>query len=186
MLNFTLNQTSFAQSPELASGVLADVLLHSSNLREFYPDFDVWLNNKVIPDLELGDRAILTEYRDGHLAGFAIIKDDGAEKKLCCLRIIKQFQNSRGMGVRLFERAFEELSCEKPLLSVAEEHVLPYSRMFKYFGFEHSVRYSDIYRIGKDEYAYNGLLDSNKASVNFFDFKIHESMNLIKQSSASY
>jgi len=161
MLNLTLNRTSLILSPELAKGVLSDVLMHASSLRGCYPSFDHWIQNKVIPGLDQGERAILTEYRDGHLAGFAIVKDDGVEKKLCCLRVIDEFQKVRGLGVRLFERAFEELVSEKPLLSVAEEHLPAFARIFSYYGFQQSAEYTGRYRPEKTEYAFNGLLDGD-------------------------
>lgn len=160
MLNLTLNRTAFILQPDLTRGSLADVLAHLSDLRDCYPSFDSWLREKVLPGLLLGERSILVEYRDDRLAGFAIVKDDGLEKKLCCLRVLDGFKKTHGMGVRLFERAFEELSTEKPLLSVAEERFPEFSRLFDHFGFEMTKAYDGHYRLGKVEYAFNGLLES--------------------------
>lgn len=158
MHNFTLNRTAFIHRPDSVQGCLSDVMAHLHNLRDCYPNFDDWMKEKVMPGLLLGERSILVEYRNDQLAGFAIVKDDGFEKKLCCLRVLDEFQNSRGMGVRLFERAFDELGTDKPLLSVSEERFADFARLFKHFGFQMAKAYEGIYRPGKIEYAFNGLL----------------------------
>lgn len=155
----TINRITLKLEPETAGGCLADVISHLSALRDYYPEFDSWFDNKVLPDIYAGDRSILVEYRRSQLAGFAIVKDDGYEKKLCCLRVLEDFQNSHGLGIRLFERAFEELETDKPLLSVAEERLSVFSRIFQYFRFESYKEYIGRYRAGRVEYAFNGLLD---------------------------
>jgi hypothetical protein len=159
MLSTTIDRISLSLLPESTQGCLADVLMHAQELSGGYPDFNAWISGKVIPGLRVGDRTIITEYRDGELAGFAILKDDGWEKKLCCLRIQPEFQNGLGLGVRLFQRAFQELDTDKPLLSVAGERLPEFHRIFKYFGFELSQEYLGRYRKNSVEYAFNGLLD---------------------------
>jgi hypothetical protein len=159
MLNPTINRTSLIQSPELSQGCLADIASQLSSLRDCYPEFDMWYSDKVVPGISSGHRSILLEYRRDQLAGFAILKDDGAEKKLCCLRVTENFQRSIGLGIRMFERAFEELGTEKPLLSVSEERLPAFQRIFDHFGFELSAVYDGRYRWGKVEFAFNGLLD---------------------------
>jgi hypothetical protein len=158
MLSVTINRISLALDTESANGCMADVISHVDILHDCYPEFDLWMAKKVVPGISLGDRSMLVEYRRGQLAGFAIIKDDGVEKKLCCLRVLNEFKNT-GLGLRLFGRAFDELNTDKPLLSVAEERLQSFQKIFDYYGFELSKEYVGRYRVGRVEYSFNGLLD---------------------------
>ncbi len=71
------------------------------------------------------------------------------------------FQNYYGLGIRLFERSFQELGTNTPLLSVAEEGLPSFQKMFDYFGFELAESYLGHYRTGRIEHAFNGLLKSD-------------------------
>ncbi|MFV8671605.1 GNAT family N-acetyltransferase [Ralstonia pseudosolanacearum] len=153
-----IDSVSLVRDPEQTFGMLSEVLAHVQDLKDFYPSFDVWFSERVLPGLSTGDRSILVEYRQGGLAGLAILKDDGMEKKLCCLRVLPGFQNVHGLGVRMFQRAFESLETERPLLSVAEERRPTFQRLFDYFDFELAEEYPSAYRIGRSEFAFNGCL----------------------------
>jgi len=126
-------------------------------LSALYPGFSDWWSNKVEPGLQDGTRALLLEWRDDRVAGAAIVKDDGVEKKLCCLRVSPGFENGAGLGVRLFERAFEVLETTRPGLSVSEENRPAFERLFRHFGFEWESDHNGIYRPLKQESAFNGL-----------------------------
>lgn len=154
----TIDAVSLARDPEQTSGMLADVLRHMQDLKDLYPSFDEWVRTRVVPGLRAGDRSILIEYRGGELAALAITKDDGVEKKLCCLRVLPGFQNTHGLGVRMFQRAFDALETEMPLLSVAEERLPAFERLFRHFKFELAERHEGIYRVGRSEFAFNGRL----------------------------
>lgn len=162
-----IDAATISRDPEETSGMLAEVLAHVHDLKDYYPDFESWLTNLVVPGIAQGDRSVIVEYRQGRLAGLAILKDDGYEKKLCCLRVLPEFQQVAGLGVRLFEKSFDVLQTERPLLSVAEERVLLFGRIFEYFGFEQGDKYAGLYRHGKAEFSFNGslLLPQEAASV---------------------
>ncbi|OBU10763.1 hypothetical protein [Morganella psychrotolerans] len=51
------------------------------DLRLFYPEFNSWVSNVVIPGIIAGERSIILEYRQDDLAGLAILKDSNVEKK---------------------------------------------------------------------------------------------------------
>jgi hypothetical protein len=91
------------------------------------------------------------------VAGIAIVKEDLAERKLCSLRVDPEFIGS-GIGVKLFDECFEILSTTKPLLSVSEESLSSFDRVFKYFKFELAGRYQDLYRSRSTEFSFNGAL----------------------------
>ncbi len=154
----TIDVVSLARDQESASGMLAEVLTRVQDLKDFYPGFDAWLSQRVLPGLQSGDRSILVEYRQGLLAGLAILKDDGIEKKLCCLRVLPGFEGRYGLGVRLFEKSLEKLETKRPLLSVAEERLPAFVRLFNYFGFELGAVHHGLYRTERTEYAFNGTL----------------------------
>lgn len=91
------------------------------------------------------------------LAGIAVLKHDLEERKLCCLRVLPDFSGS-GLGLRLFEDSFEMLQTDYPLLSVCEEQLPHFQRVFDHFGFRTGSRYDGFYRRGVAEHSFNGLL----------------------------
>jgi len=127
-------------------------------LSGYYPLFDQWLESKVLPGILSGERTVLVEYYRRRFSGLAIIKDDGIEQKLCCLRVMPEFQGS-GTGLRLFERAFEHLENDMPLLSIAEEQRDTFKKLFSHYGFELAKEYKNYYRPLKDELSFNGLIE---------------------------
>ena len=127
------------------------------NITQSYPHFRQWYLNKVIPGIQTGERKILTEFKHNQLAGFAIIKNDGDEKKLCTLAVSTQFTH-HGLGVKLFKRGMDELQTERPLLSVSDGKIDLFLPIFKYFGYEFSNSYSNLYLPSTVEYSYNGEL----------------------------
>lgn len=127
------------------------------DLRLFYPEFNSWISNVVIPGIIAGERSIILEYRQDDLAGLAILKDSLAEKKLCCLQVMPKFQGS-GIGLSLFEKSFELLNTKNPLLSISEEQKNNFLKIFKYYGFELGEAYHQYYRPLKTEISFNGLL----------------------------
>lgn len=153
-----LDHSLFAGNPARLSQALT--LLHedATFLRGSYPNFDSWLSDKVVPGIKNGERTVLIEMRANEVAGFMILKHTLSEKKLCTLRVRPQYE-SRGMGVRLFETAFEILKTERPLLSVSEKAMPKFDTLFKYFGFSREAVYEDRYLPRVRELAYNGLLD---------------------------
>ena len=140
--------------PRKINSFLIDTL---GDLRLFYPEFNSWVSNVVIPGIIAGERSIILEYRRDDLAGLAILKDSLAEKKLCCLQVMPQFQGS-GIGLSLFEKSFELLNTQNPLLSISEEQKNNFLKIFKYYGFELGEAYHQYYRPLKTELSFNGLL----------------------------
>ena len=120
----------------------------------YYPDFKNWYYSKVVPDLLLKNRSLLVEKRQNNIAGIAIIKNTIQEKKLCTLKIIDQYQN-RGIGLKLFEKTFEELETTKPYLTVSEEKMVEFKKIFNYYNFELTSVKKDLYRAGKVEFIFN-------------------------------
>lgn len=138
-------------------GVLkfADVVYSELKSAElYYPNFKDWYYSKVVPDILLNNRSLLIEQRQKDIAGIAIIKNTIQEKKLCTLKIIDHYQN-RGIGLKLFEKTFEALETTKPLLTVSEEKMVEFQKIFKYYDFKLTSIKKDLYRTGKVEFIFN-------------------------------
>lgn len=135
----------------------SEVFLFLSEASRYYPSFYEWYFEKVMPGVQKGDRKIISEIRDGKIAGIAILKNTIEEKKICTLRIAPNYQN-RGIGVRLFKKSFEILQTNKPLLTVSEEKLAEFHKIFSYFNFEETDVIEGKYRVGKKEYIFNGDL----------------------------
>lgn len=157
-------------SPQRFDHLVALARDHLIHLSSFYPSFAQWYDLKVVPGLKRGDRTLVLRLVDGQLGGIAITKDDGTEKKLCCLRVLPHLSGS-GLGLRLFNDAFEVLETEKPLLSVSDEQLLKFHRIFDHFGFVRGRKYGDLYRIGSVEHSYNGQLVSDARASTVSDWR---------------
>lgn len=152
-----INRTTI-ESCEETNLLLSQIHQELIDLSHLYPGFRTWYEQKVLPGIILGERSLLVELRNSNLAGVAIIKDDGIEKKLCCLRVISEFQNKSGIGLKLFERSMNELDTQYPLLSVSNDRAHDFEKLFRYFGYKKSWEYPDLYRPQKIEFSFNGLI----------------------------
>ncbi|MDQ7979047.1 GNAT family N-acetyltransferase [Paraburkholderia sp. SARCC-3016] len=152
-----LDKRIWTESPERFYALEGMARENLEGLSLLYPNFLHWYESKVVPGLLTGERKILLREAGGRLAGLAIVKDTEDEKKLCCLRVMPDFKGS-GIGLKLFDESFELLKSDKPLLTIAEEQLPQFGKIFEHFGFEVGDKYQDIYRRNKAEYSYNGLL----------------------------
>ena len=130
-----------------------------NSLNNYYPNFKFWLDEKVFPGLYTNERKILLDWQNNHLASIAIIKNDGNEKKICCLRVQPEFQN-KGRGIKVFEKSMLMLETNKPLLSISNNHkdLNSFLKIFNYFNFEKTAIYKDLYIQGSSEISFNGIL----------------------------
>lgn len=161
-MKFKLDSTNLAGSPELLQLFLRLVHEDASFLRSTYPNFDEWLSRKVIPGIATGERTVIVEQRESYPVGLLILKHSDDEQKLCTLRVRPEFEY-RGVGVRLFNTAFEILGTSRPLLSVSEVALPKFSKIFKHFGFSCEAVYKDLYFPQIQELSFNGLLKADWA-----------------------
>lgn len=133
---------------------LALPLLRS--LDAYYPDFEHWYVNTVAPGVVTGSDTLLLAWDGPRIAGVALGKRTSRETKLRCVRVVPEWQNT-GLGLRLIDRMLDELECDRPHCTVAEELFHQYSRPFIHrYGFELSGVDKGAYRKGKLEYRFNG------------------------------
>lgn len=122
----------------------------------YYPEFEKWYFNKVVPNILNAQREIICLTRNNKIASISIIKNTPEEKKLCTLRVISDFQN-RGIGIKAFEASFDTLGTDKPFLTVSEEKLPEFQRVFDYYGFKLTSIHNNLYRKDKKEYFFNEL-----------------------------
>lgn len=130
---------------------------HLKELERYYPNFKQWYYNTVGQSLTINTRKIIIEQRDGDIAGIAIIKNDINERKICTVKVMPPFLN-RGIGIKLFERSMDYLGTRKPLLSVDEDRLPFFKKIFDKYEFRQTQILQDYYRIGKKEFVFNGYI----------------------------
>ena len=106
--------------PSLDGG---NLLHYLSDFRPTYPDFQQWLNGKVLPEVSKNPdqrEVILPLSPDRKVAvGFAIVKNTFDEKKICSFYILPQYQHL-GYGSTLMEECFRYLGTTTPLITMPE------------------------------------------------------------------
>lgn len=155
-----LTKNSLVEEAKLLESFLAILKEDTPFFKASYPEFDEWISKKVIPGIYEGSRTVVIERRSDVVSGFLIVKHTAKEKKVCTLRVRPQFENL-GLGVRLFELAFDLLGTDKPLLSVSDISKQKFSRIFEHFGFAHEATYRGLYIPSREEHSFNGLLQMN-------------------------
>lgn len=156
-MRIVLEKISVEGSPDSMDLLIGLAAADFAFLRESYPNFDFWFQRKVLPGIAAGERTVLAEIRESRLIGLAILKHSATEKKLCTLRVRPEFE-SRGLGVRMFESAFEILGTARPLLSVSDSSLPKFTRLFNHFGFACEAAYHGLYTPRTTEFSFNGLL----------------------------
>lgn len=153
-----ISRSTVASDPECMMRFVESITDDMAFLRGCYPDFDEWLLDKVIPGIYSGERTAVVELRDSAVAGLLIVKHTDNERKLCTLRVRPDFE-CRGLGVRLFEAAFELLGTDRPLLSISEPSIPKFARLLTHFGFSKEAVYGGRYLPHVNEISYNGFLE---------------------------
>lgn len=126
----------------------------TAGLDKFYPDFNDWYWNKVIPSTVTGDSEIILAEENDRVVGVSLIKA-GLEPKLRCLRVMPDYVN-RGIGIHLIDHSLRQLDCDKPMVTVPEEKITELSRiMVNRFSFNLMHVDKGLYRPGMCEYIFN-------------------------------
>lgn len=125
-------------------------------LEQEYPNFKRWFFATTVPGVIAGTRKIFIASFASEIAGILIIKDSD-EKKICTLRVLPEYRRM-GIGRQLIQCAVQELSIDKPLITVSDEHLDEFKALFAEFGFVPTAVYINHYRQGHTECTYNGYL----------------------------
>lgn len=131
-----------------------------------YPGFFNWYNKLFTAQNELVlGREILIAEIDYQVAGVAILKNDGVEKKICTLRVGRKYRN-QGIGHKLMESSFEWLGSEKPMVTVRKSKYKYFDSMFKYYGFDLAQEAKQYYSFLSTEFVFNGELPQKQILLN--------------------
>lgn len=131
-----------------------------------YPKFAKWYHHLFEKDNSLkNNREIIICENQYQIAGIAILKADKDEKKICTLRVAKQFQR-QGIGKRLMELSFNWLQDDKPLITMHRTKQKEFQPLLDYYGFVLEQKSLNYYHIFSTEYVYNGSLPEKKLFFN--------------------
>lgn len=124
-------------------------------LELFYPNFEQWLDTKIIGRADWKENRILMARQGNALVGVSLMKKSVKETKLRAVRVAPSLQSS-GLGIRLIDQSLEVLENERPLVTVSEELLGLYSRAFvNRYGFALDEVAKGMYRPQKLEYIFN-------------------------------
>lgn len=127
------------------------------DLEEEYPNFKNWYYQSVVPGLIDGTRNIFAVVCNGEIVAIMILKN-AEEKKICTLRVSKNYRNL-GICSKLLKIAFKELQTAMPIITVSDKHKYEFENVLNRNGFVLEKAYPDYYINGVVEYSYNGLLN---------------------------
>jgi len=156
----------YFRNPENLSE-LFHVYLLLKPISNLYPDFSNWYWDKVVTGVLLGKDKIIIAENKAEIIGVSIIKNSPNENKLRALRIVDKFQKT-GAGLYLMDKSLKELGDNKPIVSVADEMINEYSRMFiNRYDFNLTHVYNGLYRKNHLEYEFNGNKNLEDKSIYF-------------------
>ena len=140
---------------DVLSSFFNRIRIFLADLEDCYPFFTNWLN-KVFTELKESDnrKILLCLDENVNILGIAILKNDTKEKKICTLRVHKEYQR-KGIGTALLKRSIEELNDSSPLITVSERQIDDFSIFLSKNGFKLKDKVKSIYRKGEYEYFYN-------------------------------
>lgn len=119
----------------------------------YYPNFNVWLRTTFAEGLVAGERKILIAGEAGRLAGLALLKDNGTEKKICAFFVMPEHRGA-GLGTALMREALKQLGEQEIVISVAEERVSELIPLLLKNNFHLSEIKEGYYRKNKKEFYY--------------------------------
>lgn len=138
-----------------------------ATLSRDYPGFLIWYNQLFTRyELKAG-REIAVLLSDERIAGVSIMKLSARERKICTMRVEKNFRG-RGYGRLLMENAFAYLGTDTPFFTIDSRRSIQFSHLFKYYGFRAEEQKNNYYRWFASELVYNGFLPGR----NFWTNKI--------------
>ena len=130
-----------------------------SHLEVLYPSFQQWYWKKVVPGFLDGSRRAFVE-DDGRITGIVIAKLTRSERKLCTVWVDSD-QAGHGIGRALMEEAMAWLRTTHPLITVPEERVPEFNALFERWNFSLDQVVPSLYRLGFQEYIFNGTIYKN-------------------------
>lgn len=131
-----------------------------------YQGFRGWYNGLFAENLELQpNREIIICEDQFRIAGVAIVKNDLQEKKICTLRVAREYQR-QGIGHRLVELCMHQLHTDKPMITLHKSKLSQFEKLLDYYDFELEQTQKHYYSIFSTELVFNGLLPEKQFIFN--------------------
>ncbi|BDZ84609.1 hypothetical protein Lac2_27430 [Claveliimonas bilis] len=136
-----------------------------------YFGFSKWYRNLFLENNNLKkDREIILCEKNHCLAGIIILKSTEQEKKICTVRVSKEFQK-QGIGKKLIKLGLEWLETDKPLITMHKSKQRQFEPLLNYFDFTLEQEKWNYYNIFSAELCFNGVLPEKKILFNKFEIK---------------
>ncbi len=145
--------SDFLMTPFQGTIEYSQVLNFILPLSQQYPQIEDWFGSKVISGLKAGTRKISIITRNNEIAALGIAKDE-EEKKICTVRVASKYIG-KGFGIKVFDELLEWLDTPNPILTVGEEKLPQFSKIFDHYGFKLSSSHMSLYQVGKTELIFN-------------------------------
>lgn len=131
-----------------------------------YQRFRSWYRGLFTDEFELKcDREIIICEDQFRIAGVAIIKNDMQEKKICTLRVAREYRH-QGIGYNLIEMCMQQLHTEKPMITLHKSKLNQFEKLLSYYSFELEQTQKHYYSIFSTELVFNGLLPEKEFIFN--------------------
>ena len=136
-----------------------------------YRGFNNWYYSLFSENAELKSiREIIVCEDLFQIAGVAIIKNDLEEKKICTLRVAKDFQH-QGIGHNLIEMCMNQLNTDTPMITLHKNKLNQFEKLLSYYNFELEQTQKHYYGLFSTELVFNGLLPEKKFIFNRLELK---------------
>lgn len=131
-----------------------------------YQGFRSWYQELYTEEFELKcNREIIICEDQFRIVGVAIIKNDLQEKKICTLRVAREYQH-QGIGHNLVEMCMQQLHTDKPMLTLHKSKLNQFEKLLSYYNFKLEQTQKHYYSIFSTELVFNGLLPEKELIFN--------------------
>ena len=131
-----------------------------------YQGFNNWYKDLYVESAELrANREIIICDDQFRIAGVAILKNDLQEKKICTLRVAREYQH-QGIGHNLVEMCMQQLHTDKPMLTLHKCKLNQFEKILSHYNFELEQTRRHYYSIFSTELVFNGLLPEKEFLFN--------------------
>ncbi len=148
---------------EYIEKLLNDILLLSLRVKDDYPDYKIWYQNKQVPGIYDGTRNIIIAHYKGRILGFASLKKTKSEKKICTFYVEKSFRKNK-IGTLLIEKAIAYLEEEQPLITIPMNKLNDFIKIANKYNWKITDIKENLYRTTTPEVIVNGSLVDQESS----------------------
>lgn len=150
---------------EYIEKLLNDVLVLSLKVKDDYPDYKVWYQEKQIPGIYDNTRNIIIAHFNGRILGFVSLKRTKEEKKICTFYVEKSFRKNK-VGTLLVERAITYLEEERPLITIPMNKLNEFIKIANKYNWQITDIKENLYRTTTPEVIVNGSLSELESIKN--------------------